>query len=170
MPTFWIVVERNKGVLAIAAILAPYVGGLLGLVIAIRPSPLGPARVFGRAIGRGIAVGVFAMPVLLYLAFCSPPPGEGVAANEGKRHASTIIAELEQFHSRTGAYPDSLAQLSLAPAATALAGSTDQWPLSRFEYRRDSIAFRLGFTYVGPGSNRCEYRASRGGWRCGGYY
>ena len=112
MSTFWLVADKLAVFILIAALVAPFAGVAFGLWSDMRSQGASLWRYVGHRTERGCVLGGLATVTLLYVGVCGPPPGEGVTAQEGKRRGATIVASLEQFHDRTGAFPDSLQQLA----------------------------------------------------------
>ena len=110
------------------------------------------------------------MPVLLFIAVCTPPPGRGIASEAWYRQLQPAIEALEHYRREIGRYPDSLAALvpRFLPATQLSAiPTTPQRPL---EYKIEGDLYELTFRYYGPGSNRCTYRPDTVGWQCSGLF
>ena len=172
MRIFWLVVDSVRPALLLVAVLAPFLLLGLGLAIAHRRRATSPGSATAGGGFRLFGVGVALAPIILWFAFCTPPPGQGRRAHEGKQRGATLVAALEEYRRTTGRYPDSLNQLVPTFASSEIvqkattARQADAW-----EYRVDSTAsFHLAFHYVGPGRNRCSITASRPTWGCSGYF
>jgi hypothetical protein len=169
---FWVIVDKLGPVLALAALLAPFVLLVVGVVHGSRRADRGEPETTGTSALRGFGLGILAAPVLLWFALCSPPPGEGVLPREGYQRGAVVINALERFRHDHGHYPDSLAVL--APAlldADVLDRPTGSQQHYSWEYRRRAPdAFVLSFRYVGPGMNECRIGSAERRWSCSGYY
>ena len=98
-------------------------------------------------------------------------PGSAARRQHGYDRATPIIAALERFHAKHGAYPDSLPELVPdylpAPALAIPTASRETYP---WRYVADTSGYTLQFNYVGPGMNWCRYTSRGARWNCGGYY
>jgi len=172
MSTFWLLVDPFRPALFLVALLGPFLGLGLGLVFAYRRRNRGHAGAAAVSAVQSFGLGLALAPIILWFATCTPPPGEGRLAHNGKQRGMIVVAALDDFRQRTGQYPDSLAQLlpSLI-AADLVAHPTSSRQSYPWEYRRDStVAFHLSFRYVGPGMNHCSISAVKRTWECSGYF
>lgn len=170
MQTLWIIVDQCSLILALLALLAPFLGTLLGFTADARAITSGREQPPSRRTAGGCIIGGLASPLLLFMAFCSPPPGEGVAARDGKAYAESLVPALAQFHRQTGVYPDSLSQLKRVGDAEGPMGKNGRWHWSRYTYRREGSEYVLGFSYRGPGTNECEFQSQERRWKCSGHF
>ena len=172
MSTFWLLIDPFRPLLVLFALLGPFLGLGLALVVAYRRRNRGHAGATALSGVQTFGLGLAAAPIVLWFATCTPPPGEGRLAHDGKQRGMILVAALDDFRQRTGQYPDSLRQLmpSLSDA-DLIAHPTASRQSYSWEYRRDSIfAFQLGFHYVGPGMNHCSITAVKRTWECSGYF
>ena len=172
MSTIWILVDRLRGWIAIAALAAPFVGLAIGVLIAGGRRAANATRSSWRATWLSAALGALMTPVLLYVAMCTPPPGEGVAARAGFARAAIVVAALDEFRARRGVPPDTLSQLVPTFLADSTLMTRDKHGKAGypFTYRSDGTGFVLSFRYVGPGMNECDFASKGRSWRCGGYF
>ncbi len=110
-------------------------------------------------------VGVLACP--LVLSACTPP-GDGPKALTGFKASAAIIQGLGEYHSKNGAYPDTLALL--VPAFLTSLQLSPPHGVGRYDYSRKANAFSLGFSYHGPGSNTCTFDSIARAWACSGHF
>jgi hypothetical protein len=167
MSGFWIAIDRFKGVLVLAGLVAPLLGSAIGAILGSRRRPGSGESRTGVWAGRGLVLGALSIIPLIYLGMCATPPGRGALAADGYRRAEVVLSALETYRTQVGSYPDSLRQL--APAflpESALVGPQHQ----AFAIHRESNGFVLSFTYAGPGRNECRYPSSTRVWNCAGYY
>lgn len=166
MHSIWIAIDAIKLPLFLLAFLAPIAGFGIGLASEAVPERK-LLQQFGRRTGMGCLLGFVAAPVLLFVAMCTPPPGEGLAARSGRRLGATIMAALDSFRVATKAYPDSLTRLVPRYLAASQLRGPRSYP---FEYHVDSAHFVLTFRYTGPGMNTCDLDSRERRWKCGGHY
>ena len=168
----WVIVDKLHLLFAAAALVAPFAFVTLGVVYGSRRTNPCGTSVAGRFALGGLGLGVLASLTLMFLAFCSPPPGEGILAHEGYRRGALVIAALDEFRRDHGQYPDSLALL--APAflsSDVLEHPTGSRQAYSWHYlHRAPDAFDLAFRYVGPGMNKCETESASRRWTCSGYF
>ena len=172
MSLFWILVDRLAPLIAIVALLGPFVWLVAGVVVAkrrVRGGERASATISGL---QGFGLGVVCAPVLLWLAMCTPPPGEGVLAREGMRRGAAVLGALKEYRRVNGDYPDLLAVLAprfLSPDTLARpTASRQRYP---WEYKRlTSSSFVLSFRYVGPAMNTCELVSTSSKWQCSEYF
>ena len=172
MSTFWLLIDPFRPVLVLVALVGPFLGMSVGLLVGYRRHTRGHASAPALSGVQSFGLGLALVPIVLWFATCTPPPGEGRVAHDGKQRGMILLAALDDFHQRTGQYPDSLGQLvpSLI-AADLLAHPTSSRQSYPWEYRRDStVAFHLSFRYVGPGMNHCSITAVKRTWDCSGYF
>src|SRR5262245_58006546 len=143
MRVFWMVVDRISPVLLLTGLVAPILGCFCGAVYGARGRQQSGEYLTGRWAGRGFLLGAFAPVPLLYLAMCTPPPGEGRIANDGFRRGATLLNALDSYRTQFGVYPDSLTRLvpRFVPES-ALAGPKSHFP---FDLRRVGDQFELTF-------------------------
>jgi hypothetical protein len=105
-----------------------------------------------------------------FLSACAAP-GEGVKAKSGYAAAAPVIKALEAYHQANAGYPASLDKLVPAfIAGDRLAATMPDGKVRPLEYRQVANGYELSFSYTGPGTNQCVYRASTEGWKCYGAY
>ena len=112
--------------------------------------------------------------VLAFVATIScEAPGEGPKAKRGFQRAAPVIEALGKYQTAQEAYPESLG--SLVPRylhASALAvpdREQERYPLE-YQALESGRSFTIGFRYVGPGMNTCEYRSVVAKWSCSGHF
>src|SRR3954465_10165691 len=110
MHGFWSDVDKTRLAILILALLAPLIGMGIGFFRDARAESRTRVGI-GFRTAVGCVAGVITMPVLLFFALCGPAPGHGNTAQHQYKRAAQIVAALDQFHSNTGDFPDSLAQL-----------------------------------------------------------
>jgi len=172
MATFWIAVDRLGPALALCALLGPFVLLLGGVALAARQARRGRVVAVGATAVRGFGLGLLCAPLLLWLAMCTPPPGEGVLAREGYRRGAVVVAALDRYQRTHGGYPDSLGVLvpSLL-SQDVLRRPTGSAQAYAWEYAREPpTGFALTFRYVGPGMNSCTISSAERAWDCSGHF
>jgi len=164
--TFWILVEHYGLAISLLGLAAPFL--LVVIARSFERSRAKPGTVphFGVLSCGGFAVGSILGLVLLWLAMCSPPPGEGKKAEVWMSASTPVILALERYHAVKGKYPESLE--TLVPVFLDSAGGPHTG--DGFTYRPDSGQYELGFHYFGPGSNTCTLRSLEKRWSCYGLY
>jgi hypothetical protein len=166
----WVLVDRLRLGILLAAVLMPFIG--LGLGIRWhrrRPDRSAETVTAGSTIG--CLTGVFAAAIPLYVGMCTPPPGEGVQAWQGRARGAIVMRALDEYHATAHVFPDSLQEL--VPRwlpDSALVGPARRGPGAPFVYARIQDGYTLSFRYVGPGMNTCEISSASRRWRCGGYF
>ena len=88
-------------------------------------------------------------------------PASSASVAGGYEAAAPVIAALEAYRQSNHAYPQSLDLLapkflSGEKLIAKLAGGTEV----PFKYRLTGTSYELSFSYTGPGTNQCVYRAS----------
>jgi hypothetical protein len=164
---FWIAVDRFKGVLVLAGLVAPIVGCAIGAILGSRRRSGSLESRAGPWAGRGLVLGALSTIPLIYLGMCAPPPGRGARAADGDRRAEVVLRALEAYRTQVGNYPDSLRRLVPAFLPESALAGPQRYP---FAIRQESNGFVLSFTYTGPGMNKCRYPSSTRVWSCSGYY
>lgn len=105
MNSLWILVDEFRRPLGLAAFIAPFVGPLLGPLFTLTVRPRSTTAEWDRAqrsrMRAGCLTGAVMTPALFYLGFCSPPPGEGIAARDGKAYAEPLVAALADLREDT---------------------------------------------------------------------
>lgn len=166
MRLFWLLVESSKLFLVFGALVAPFAGLAAGAILG-RNLTDGAKR--GRRALRGFVTGLVLAPVMLWFGMCSPPPGEGRAAEQGRQRADVVVQALQKYRVARGAFPDSLIQL-VPQFLSAQELLTPFGHSKTFQFRLDTLGFALTFDYVGPGMNACEYSSWTMRWSCSGYF
>lgn len=114
---------------------------------------------------------------------CQSPLGEGRKAEAGFRHATPVIAALEEFHRDRGSYPVELEELvptylssdklllpvPLGGGIQRIRSTASNNPRI-FSYDQDGNSYDLSFSYEGPGINRCIYDSETKTWYSHGHY
>ena len=173
MSTFWLLVDPFRPFLALFALTGPFLALGVGLVVAYRRRQgNGAARSAGVSAVQSFGLGLALAPIVLWFVTCTPPPGEGRLAHDGKTRGMVIVAALDEFRRIAGRYPDSLSQLGPQLVSVDIVShptaSQQTYP---WDYQRDSITtFKLSFRYVGPGMNRCSITGAKRTWVCSGYF
>jgi len=169
MRTVWLLVERFRLVVVICALSAPFVGTWLGAWIRRRVQTQRP-QLGAAALGLGISAGTLLLPVLLFMAMCSPPPGRGRASEAWYASAQPAIDALERFHVERQSYPDSLATLVPRYMSRTQLSQIQRTTGEPLAYTKTGPDYEVIFRYYGPGSNNCTFRSSDPRWRCRGSF
>lgn len=119
-------------------------------------------------------------PIWLVIALCmtlsacfpfnpfTPKSGKGRMAEERFKQSEPVIAALQRYYQKHGAYPDTLSslvpdELNGLPHFSVKNGGSDS-----LGYHREGTSYVLEFRYVQGGMNTCIYQPPKG-WLCGGY-
>lgn len=106
-----------------------------------------------------LMAGLISVANVLGCGWYGEDPGVGATAEEYYAKAEPIIAALEKYRSRQGAYPANLGEL--VPEFLPYV----EW--NKQDYAAVDQSYRLFFSYEGPGINSCIYSPEEG-WRCSG--
>ena len=112
--------------------------------------------------------------LVLVLAGC-PAPGKGRKAKLAYAIAAPVITALKKYHNATGGYPKSLdvlvpKYLAELPKDFSADEMIDGIASDKgLGYRKTDKSYEIGFTYYGPGINRCTY-TPESGWTAFRYY
>ena len=166
MRNFWILVEHYGLAIFLLGLAAPFL--LVVIARSFERSRAKPGTVphFGFLSGGGFALGSILGLVLLWLAMCSPPPGEGEMAEAWKSASLPVILALDRYRADSARYPETLGMLVPSYLDSASLPHNNYG----FTYRLDSARYELGFHYTGPGMNHCTLRSAEQRWSCSGYY
>ena len=110
-------------------------------------------------------IALLALPLLLTA--CTPP-GEGDKALAGFKASTAIVQALGEYHSKNGAYPDTLE--ALAPTFLTSARLAPPASVAGYEYSRKGADYTFVFKYHGPGTNRCTFESASRAWDCSGHF
>ena len=133
MSTFWLLIDPFRPVLVLVALVGPFLGLSVGLLVGYRRHTRGHASAPALSGVQSFGLGLALVPIVLWFATCTPPPGEGRVAHDGKQRGMILLAALDDFHQRTGQYPDSLGQLVPRLIAAIQDVSFAQSPHDAFE-------------------------------------